>query len=310
MRRILAALQFLLAGAFAQEGITPSQSEIVAKLADTRIKESSGLARSMRHEGIFWTMNDSGGEPCVFAIDLQGRTRAKVRVADAVNFDWEDLASGLDEQSKPVLYIGDIGDNFHARPTVQIYRIPEPEIAAEGAEVPETFSAASIHWHVTYPGGPRNAEALLVHPKTRRIHILSKSEDGRSGLFAFPMGLDVLSMADKGRENANKPVQLEKLADVTFIGYERTGKRPSDDRQCTGAAFSPDGTSLVASTYSSLFEWRLPGGKPTAEALAEKPLRMVPDLLRQLEAVTYDADGRTLWLTSEHLPTPLVRVRR
>jgi hypothetical protein len=310
MHRILAALQFLLAGAFAQEGITPSQSEIVAKLADTRIKESSGLARSMRHEGIFWTMNDSGGEPCVFAIDLQGRTRAKVRVADAVNFDWEDLASGLDEQKRPVLYVGDIGDNFHARPTVQIYRIPEPDIAVEGVEVPETFSAASIHWHVTYPGGPRNAEALLVHPKTRRIHILSKSEDGRSGLFAFPMGLDVLSMADKGRENANKPVLLEKLADVTFIGYERTGKRPSDDRQCTGAAFSPDGTSLVASTYSSLFEWRLPGGKPTAEALAEKPLRMVPDLLRQLEAVTYDADGRTLWLTSEHLPTPLVRVRR
>ncbi|MFO1440134.1 MAG: hypothetical protein U1F81_17560 [Verrucomicrobiaceae bacterium] len=310
MHRFLAALQILLAGAFAQEGITPSQSEIVAKLADTRINESSGLARSLRHEGIFWTMNDSGGEPCVFAIDLQGRTRAKVRVADAVNFDWEDLASGLDEQNKPVLYVGDIGDNFHARPTVQIYRIPEPDIAAEGAVVPETVSAASIHWHVTYPGGPQNAEGLLVHPKTHRIHILSKSEDGRSGLFAFPMGLDVLSMADKGRENANKPVLLEKLADVTFIGYERTGKRPSDDRQCTGAAFSPDGTSLVASTYSSLFEWRLPGGKPTPEALAANPVRMVPDLLRQLEAVTYDADGRTLWLTSEHLPTPLVRVKR
>ena len=96
MHRILAALQFLLAGAFAQEGITPSQSEIVAKLADTRIKESSGLARSMRHEGIFWTMNDSGGEPCVFAIDLQGRTRAKVRVADAVHFDWDDPASRPD----------------------------------------------------------------------------------------------------------------------------------------------------------------------------------------------------------------------
>lgn len=310
MRRLLFALHLLLAGVFAQEGITPSQSETVAMLADTRIKESSGLARSMRHEDIFWTMNDSGGEPYVFAIDLQGRTRAKVRVADAVNFDWEDLASGLDEQKRPVLYIGDIGDNFHARPTVQIYRIPEPEIAAEGAEVPETISAASIHWHVTYPGGPRNAEALLVHPKTRRLHILSKSEDGHSGLFAFPDGLDVLSVADHGRENRNKPVQMEKLADVAFIGYERTGKRPSDDRQCTGASFSPDGTRLVASTYSSLFEWRLPGGKPTAEAMAAKPVRLVPDLLRQLEAVTYDADGRTLWLTSEHLPTPLVRVRR
>jgi hypothetical protein len=310
MRRLLLSLHLLLAGVFAQEGITSSRSEVVATLADTRIKESSGLARSARHEGIFWTMNDSGGEPCVFAIDLQGRTRAKVRVADAANFDWEDLESGLDEQKRPVLYIGDIGDNFHVRPTVQIYRIPEPEIAAEGAAVPETVSGASIHWHVTYPGGPQNAEGMLVHPKTRRIHILTKSAEGRSGLYAFPEGVDVLSVADKGRENQNKPVLLERIAEVTFIGHERTGKRPSDDRQCTGAAFSPDGTHLAASTYSSLFEWPLPGGKPTAEALAAKPLRLVPDLLRQLEAVTYDADGRTLWITSEHLPTPLVRVKR
>ena len=70
MRRLLLSLHLLLAGVFAQDGITPSQSETVTTLVDTRIKESSGLARSMRHEGIFWTMNNSGGEPCVFAIDL------------------------------------------------------------------------------------------------------------------------------------------------------------------------------------------------------------------------------------------------
>jgi hypothetical protein len=310
MCRHFILLHLLLLSVSAQETITVSKSERVATLSDTRINESSGLVRSLRHEGIFWTMNDSGGEPCVFAIDLQGRTRAKVRVADAVNFDWEDLSSGLDEQNQPVLYIGDIGDNFHVRPTVQIYRIPEPEIAAEGVAVSETVSAASIHWHVTYPGGPQNAEGLLVHPKTHRMHVLTKSADGRSVLYAFPEGLDMVAMADKVAENQNKPVMLEKIADVAFIGHERTGKRPSDDRQCTGAAFSPDGTRLVASTYSSLYEWRLPGGKPTPEALAAQPLRMVPDLLRQLEAVTYDADGRTLWLTSEHLPTPLVRVSR
>lgn len=312
MRPLLFALHLFGLAVFAdgQETMIPSQSEVVARLADTRIKESSGLARSSRHEGIFWTMNDSGGEPCVFAIDLKGRTRAKVRVADAVNFDWEDIASGLDENNQPVLYVGDIGDNFHVRPTVQIYRIPEPKIAAEGVIVAETVSAASVHWHVTYPGGPQNAEALLVHPKTRRIHVLTKSADGRSGLYAFPEGRDVLGLADTGSENHKKPVLLEKLADLTFSGHQRTGKRPSDDLQCTGAAFSPDGTHMVASTYSSLYEWQLLGGKSMAEALALRPLRLVPDLLRQLEAVTYDADGSTLWLTSEHLPTPLVRVKR
>ena len=312
MRPLRFALYFFGSALLADgpEMITPSQSEVVATLADTRIKESSGLARSSRHEGIFWTVNDSGGEPCVFAIDLKGRTRAKVRVAGAVNFDWEDLASGLDENNQPVLYVGDIGDNFHVRPTVQIYRIPEPEIAADGSVVAETLSAPSLHWHVTYPGGPKNAEALLVHPKTRRVHVLTKSADGRSGLYAFPEKLDVLDMADKGSENQKKPVLLEKLADLIFYGHQRAGKRPSDDLQCTGAAFSPDGTRLVASTYSSLYEWQLAGEPSLAEALAMRPLRLVPDLLRQLEAVTYDADGTTLWLTSEHLPTPLVRVKR
>jgi len=310
MPRILLALHLLLAVVTAQEGVTASKSERVATLADTRIKESSGLARSLRHEGVFWTLNDSGGEPCVFAIDLQGRTRAKVRVAAAVNFDWEDLASGLDEQNRPVLYVGDIGDNLHIRPTVQIYRIPEPDIAKVGEAVPETMSAASMHWHVTYPAGPQNAESLLVHPKTGRLHILTKPEDGHAALFAFPEDIDVLAAADHGADNKNQPVRLVEIGEVSFPGHARDGKRPKDDLLCTGAAFSPDGTRLAAATYSSIYEWSLPEGKVTAGALAGKPVRLVPDLLRQLEAVTYDADGKTLWLTSEHLPTPLVRVSR
>ena len=39
-------------------------------------------------------------------------------------------------------------------------------------------------------------------------------------------------------------------------------------------------------------------------------VRIEPELLRQLEGVCYDSDSLTLWLTSEHLPTPLLRVKR
>ena len=79
---------------------------------------------------------------------------------------------------------------------------------------------------------------------------------------------------------------------------------------CTGAAFAPDGRHLVAATYSSLYEWTLPEDKSLAEALAQKPARLLPELVRQLEAVCYGADSRTLWITSEHLPTPLIRITR
>ncbi|MBK8093662.1 MAG: hypothetical protein IPK32_17215 [Verrucomicrobiaceae bacterium] len=299
MLRLLCLL-LLSTPVIAEEGTTPSKSERIAILADTRIKESSGLARSLRHEGIFWTHNDSGGEPCLFAIDLQGRTRAKVRLREAVNFDWEDMTSGYDEAKRPTLFIGDIGDNLLIRRSIQIYHIPEPDISPAGQPVTET-TVESHHWHATYPGGAQNAESLLFHPQTHRIHILTKSDDGKSTLYAFP---------EKIPTSQKEPIMLEKITDLLFPGQPHTGKRVIDDRMCTAADFSPDSRHLIVSTYSSLYEWTLSPGKSLAESLAEKPIRIVPDLLRQLEAVCYDADSRTLWLTSEHLPTPLIKVSR
>lgn len=298
--RLLLLPLFSLA-AIAQEGVTASKSETVATLTDTRIKESSGLARSLRHEGIFWTHNDSGGEPCVFAIDLQGRTRAKVRLREAVNFDWEDMTSGLDENGAPCLFVGDIGDNLFIRRSVQVYRIPEPDITPAGQPAAETISPQPQVWHVSYPNGSQNAEGLLIQPKTSRLHILTKSNEGQSALYAFPTVLT---------QKKGEPLILEKITDITFTGEERTGKRHVDDRMCTGAAFAPDGRHLVAATYSSLYEWTLPEDKTLAEALAQKPARILPELVRQLEAVCYGADSRTLWITSEHLPTPLIRITR
>ena len=300
-RRIpVAALFMALAfAAAAKDVVEPSTTEHVATLQDTRIKESSGIARSIRHADIFWTLNDSGGEPCIFAVDLHGHTRAKIRLPNAVNFDWEDICSGLDETNQPVLYIGDIGDNLKIRRAVQIYRILEPEVLPDGQQAPETISELPTVWHVRYPDAAHNAEGLLVHPQTRRLYVLTKDDDGKSTLFAFPAPI---------QENTH--VTLEKAADITFPGHARIGKRKVDDRTATGADFSPDGRHLVASTYSSLYEWDLPEAVSLADALAKPPRRLVPELLRQLESVCYDADGKTLWLTSEHLPTPLIRVTR
>lgn len=301
LRRLpfLLLLFVLHVDAAAQNGITPSRSEIVATLQDTRIKESSGLTPSMRHPDCFWTLNDSGGEPCIFAIDVHGHTRAKVRLPNAVNFDWEDISSGRDEQGQPVLYIGDIGDNLKIRRAVQIYRIPEPDLVPDGSKTPEIISASPVVWHVRYPDRARNAESLLVHPQTRRIYILSKEDDGKSTLFAFP---EVLP--------EDMPITLEEITNLTFPGHDRIGKRAIDDRMTTAADFSPDARHLVVATYSSLYEWDLPRDTTLIDALAKPPRRMVPDLLRQLEGACYDADNRSVWLTSEHLPTPLVKVTR
>jgi len=277
----------------------PSKSQQVAILEDKRINESSGLALGVRDPSIFWTVNDSGGEPCVFAIDHNGKTRAKVRVRDAANFDWEDAASCKDENGTPTLFIGDIGDNLLIRSTIQVYQIPEPEINAPGQPVAEAETAAPQLWRANYPDGRHNAESLLVHPQTRRLYILTKSEDGKCALYAFPQPLQPkVSMV------------LEKVVDLTFPKLVRAGKRPHDNCMTSAASFAPDGSRMVVSTYSSLYEWLLPKNKSLAEALQQSPVRIEPELLRQTEAVCYDSDSRTLWLTSEHLPTPLLRVTR
>lgn len=276
-----------------------STSERVAILEDKRIKESSGLCIGGRVSSIFWTVNDSGGEPCVFAIDRSGKTRAKVRVRDAANFDWEDLTLGRDDQGAPALFIGDIGDNFQMRPTIQVYQITEPAIAAEDKPVAETESPVSHLWRANYPDGRHNAESLLFHPQTNRLYILTKSEDGKSALYAFPQPL---------LENAS--MTLEKITDISFPTLIRPGKRPHDNCMTTGAGFSPDGTRLVVATYSSLYEWALPQGQPLAEAMKQPPVRIEPELVSQVEGVCYDADSKTIWFTSERLPTPLFRVTR
>lgn len=300
-----ALAQILVSAVWGQSAVAwpekpvPSTSERVAVLDDKRINESSGLALGSRDPSIFWTVNDSGGEPCVFAIDRSGRTRAKVRVRDAANFDWEGLAMGKDEKGGPALFIGDIGDNLFLRPSIQVYQIPEPEVNAPGQPVSEIATAAPQLWRANYPDGRHNAEGLLVHPQTNRLYVLTKSEDGKSALYGFPQPL-----------KAGESMVLEKIVDLRFPELIRVGKRPHDNCMASGASFSPDGSRMAVTTYSSVYEWGLPQDKPLAEALKQPPVRIEPELLRQVEGVCYDADSLTLWLTSEHLPAPLLKVKR
>ncbi|MFM2179620.1 MAG: hypothetical protein RL015_3718 [Verrucomicrobiota bacterium] len=287
----------LSAAAQEKNAAIPASAERVTQLADQRINESSGLARSQRHPGVFWTLNDSGGEPCVFAIDTTGHTRAKVRLPHAVNFDWEDIASATDADGQPQLYIADIGDNLKVRPIIQVYQIPEPAIPAEHLDK-EILSPEPRVWRALYPKKRHNAETLLVHPQTGRLYLVTKDDDGENTLYAFPETLT---------EGEN--MLLEKIVDIDFPSRPRLGKRPKDAELTTAGDISPDGRRLAISTYSYIHEWQLPSGQSLKDAL-KKPARLIePPLTPQMEALCYDADSQTLWFTSERLPTPLYRLK-
>ncbi|MEN3940730.1 hypothetical protein WJU23_05500 [Prosthecobacter sp. SYSU 5D2] len=295
---VLTAILGLLAlPAAAQVEVEVPTAEKVAVLADKRIAESSGIARSLRHPGIFWTHNDSGGEPCLFAINQKGETVAKVRVPTAANFDWEDITQGPDEKGQPCLFIGDIGDNLKRRASIQIYRIPEPDLPEDAEK--EVLSAEPETWHVSYPDGRHNAECLMMHPLNRHLFIVTKTEDGRCALYRVPE--DRIS---------GQAMKLIKMADLNFPSRPREGKRPGMACMATAADFSPDGSWLVIGTYSYLHEWKLSKKASLAQSLAAPARIIQPPLTKQMEAVCYDEDGASLWFTSEQLPVPLYRLSR
>jgi len=273
------------------------KTERTAILSDKRIHESSGLARSLRHPGVFWTHNDSGGEPCLFAINHQGQTLAKIRVPKAANFDWEDITQGLNEKGRPSLFIGDIGDNLKVRATLQIYQIPEPDLPKDATK--EMDSAEPEIWHLSYPDGRHNAETLMMHPVTRRLYLLTKEEEGKSTLYSVPE-----------KRVSGQGLTLEKITTLFFPARQRMGKRPAMASMTTGGDFSPDGRRLVIATYNYLHEWKLKHGEALDISIQTPSHLIEPPLTPQMEAICYDEDGKTLWITSEQLPTPLYRLQR
>ena len=69
------------------------------------IPEASGIAVSRNSPGVLWAHNDSR-EAVVFALDVQGAVKGRVRVTNAQIDDWEDIAVGPCPKGS-CLYVGD-----------------------------------------------------------------------------------------------------------------------------------------------------------------------------------------------------------
>ncbi|WP_328887716.1 WD40 repeat domain-containing protein [Streptomyces sp. NBC_00316] len=236
-------------------------------IEDPRITESSGLAASRAHPGIYWTHNDSEDGPYVYAVDSRtGKTVATITMRGVgAPRDVEAISLGPDGD----LYVGDIGDNLNGGwDHVWIYRFPEPKVLKDA-------TVRATQFDVKYADGARNAEALMVHPKTGRVYIASKNENG-GGLYEGPAQLTT------GRTNV----------------FRRVGEVP----WVTDGAFSPDGRELVLRSYFSARGYAFENGRLGADHRVDAPLQ------GQAESVTYTADGSALMFGSEGVRSDVVRV--
>lgn len=235
-----------LAAAALAVGLVPAVGEApgdvvpLFRFQDPAISESSGLVD--RGDTVL-TVNDSGDGPVVYVVDARsGRTVGRTTF-DADVVDVEALAQGRDGS----VWVGDIGDNGARRTSISVYRLP--------AVTAGDRTARARRFDLQYPGGPRDAEALLVHPRTGRLHVVSK------GLFS-------------GQVFA-APRRLRTDAPNTLVPV---GRAPG---LVTDGAFTADGEHALLRTYSLLSlhdtgRWesraRMPlPDQPQGEGLAVSP---------------------------------------
>lgn len=285
MRRILVCLALLLSAAPANVPWGPA--ERIATVTHPPLDESSGLAASRRYPGLYWTLNDSGNPASLFLFDPhQGTLKAELLVDGARNIDWEDMTLGPGPRREiSYLYIGDIGDNRPNRKQLQVYRLPEPDLAPR-APRPEVFQ-------LRYPEGFHDAEAMVVHPVTGDLYIITKAHLTDSGTIVF---------------KAKAPLQagvttLTRIAELHFPGESSLllflGR-------ITGGSIAPDGRHLMLCDYQRGWEYTLPSARKNFDAIwKEEPKPVDLGARKQGEAVCYRLDGSAVLATSEGMPMPV-----
>lgn len=240
--------------------------QVERRLSDRKIVESSGLARSTYPRPMLWTHNDSGDTNRVFAVNKKGRTRAVVRLGGARARDWEDISSGPGHR----IWVGDVGDNARRRSAVQVYRFTEPrKIPRKG----RTVKVTSTRFNFTYPDRAHDAESILVHPRTGRLYIVTKAQQG-AGVYAAPAKL-----------SNSSPNKLTRIADA-----------PAN---ITAGSFSPDGKTIILGSYTQAFVYSSFTDTPSVVNLPKRSLG---------ESLEVNRAGTGVLLGSEGVKSPVLRI--
>ena len=268
----------------------------LGELQDTAVTESSGLVASRRTPGLYWTHNDSGGGPLLYAFDSHGKSRGVWRVAGGQARDWEDIAIGPGPVAKrPYVYVGDIGDNEERRSELVVYRVSEPAIMTADARSTRaaprlTESAEAIR--LRYPDGKHDAETLLIHPATGNLYIITKKLLRNPGIYVAKAPLNSLGTTT-----------LAHLGDLSIPGLL--------GGMITGGDISPDGSRVALCDYLRGYELVLGRRSSLFDDVWKQPIRTIElGSRKQGEGICYRLDGKALLTTSEGRHSPLIEVVR
>lgn len=264
------------------------------------LTENSGLVMSTRQPGVIFTINDSGNEPVLFALDTTGANRGAWLLQGATNVDWEAIASGpcvgsaSNDSAKIAdncIYIADVGDNGAERTKVTIYRVHEP--TADSADRMSTIPAESLSF--TYEDRPHDVEAMYV-ARDGSVNLITKRplrtllrHRRPSLVFTIPAGI--------WRGRSTIAYRADSLGIVP-------GSAPN--RVITDAALSADGQLLAVRTYWQVYIFAVDSITGRVTGFLPRAICNVAGLgERQGEGISWYLGGRQLLLSSEGRSQPL-----
>ncbi|MBX3293230.1 MAG: hypothetical protein KF881_10130 [Acidobacteria bacterium] len=268
--------------------------QISGTIRSQDVNESSGVAASKCQSGVFWTHNDSGDGPFIYAFDPKGENLGTWRVAGAENVDWEDMATARTRDGRCFLYIADAGNNKLDRDVLVIYRVEEPVVTdtnTGGRKQDAATTAAAESMRFRYPDKVQDAETLMVDQNTGAIWVLTKRLNEPSNIYKLRWSNDI------------EVVTAEKVGTLSVPAVP--------NGLLTGGDISSDGRRAIVCDYARAYELTLPVDAASVDEIWKQAPKPVDLGKRQAgEAVAYFSDASSILATSEKLNSPIITARR
>jgi len=283
-------------------GAVPTSTRLIRVQARPQLVENSAAAQSFEQPGVVFTINDSGNDPLLFALDTAGADRGVWRVHGATNVDWEAASVGPCRGSGAIMpavampnecvYIGDTGGNREAHASRVIYRVPEP--AAQRAGFLGDVTAEALEFR--YPDGAHDVEAMYV-PPNGFIYLITKRPRRDAAGRLRPALVFELPPDSWGKPG---PVIARLVDSLALV----PGSAPL--RFITDAALSPDAHVLAVRTYAQVYTFATdPGTGRVLSAIPPAVCNIVALNVWPGEGVTWLAPSGKLLLTSEGRFSPM-----
>ncbi|HMJ50782.1 MAG TPA: hypothetical protein VK540_01870 [Polyangiaceae bacterium] len=261
-------------------------AEQAGRITSATLNALSGIAASKRNAGVIYVHNDRNVAQ-FFAVSEPGALLGTFSLTGASVEDIEDMAVAHCPSGSCV-YIADVGGNISPRTQFAIVRAPEPEVRVD---MPGgTTSIAAERLVFSYPDNANhNAESMFVDPNSDTIYTITKVAAGMpSTVYKFPATF------------GGSALTAEKVADLTVP--------KSTDREAVSASAHPCAPAFLLRTYNTLYEFRAAPGATLEAAFAATPTAVPVATETQGEGVSYRADGRGYFTTTEGSQPPLNRV--